>query len=268
MLIIFIHSLIFAYLALGALYTEKIGLLNISIEGISFLSVFLTSLFIYLGCGIFISIVISLLVSFIFGVFLSFLVVKGYDIFIAGIGINILCYFLVSFLMRINFGFMPGFSLDLSNSFTVSLLIIFFFVFLCLTIYIVNYSRVRVVFEFIRSGDYENVLGECVSNYFKSFAIFVSAASASLAGSFLAMSLNFYSYNLGLNNGWLAVCILYISFSNPWLIFPISFLMVFLEYNFFNFQGYVNSYFALSLPFYMAILINILISLFRKNKKV
>ncbi|UGQ16003.1 ABC transporter permease [Borrelia sp. RT5S] len=267
MLIIFMHSLIFSYLALGALYTEKIGLLNISIEGISFLSVFLTSLLIYLGYGIFISIVTSLIVSFIFGGFLSFLVAKGYDIFISGIGINILCYFLVSFLMRFNFDFMPGFSLDLSNSFIISFFVIFFFVFLGLSIYIINFSRVRVVFELIRAGGCENVLGERTSNCFKSFAILISALSASVAGSFLAISLNAYSHNLGLNNGWLAVCILYISFASPWLIFPISFLIVFIEYNFFNFQDYVNSYFALSFPFYMAILINVLISLFRKNKK-
>ncbi|WKC57882.1 ABC transporter permease [Borrelia sp. P9F1] len=267
MLVIFIHSLIFAYLALGVLYTEKIGLLNISIEGISFLSAFLTSLLIYLGYGIFISIVMSLLVSFIFGGFLSFLTVKGYDIFISGIGVNILCYFLVSFLMRFNFDFMPGFSLDLSNNFAISIFVLFFFVFLGFSIYIINCSRVRVVFEFIRSGDYENVLGERTSNYFKSFAILISAISASVSGSFLAISLNVYSHNLGLNNGWLSVCILYISFSSPWLVFPVAFFMVFIEYNFFNFQDYVNSYFALALPFYMAILINILISPFRKNKK-
>ncbi|AHH10156.1 Nucleoside transport system permease protein (plasmid) [Borrelia parkeri SLO] len=40
---IFLHSIVFAYLALGILYAERVGLLNISIEGISFLSVFLTS---------------------------------------------------------------------------------------------------------------------------------------------------------------------------------------------------------------------------------
>ncbi|QMU99111.1 ABC transporter permease [Borrelia sp. A-FGy1] len=267
MFVIFIHSIIFAYLALGVLYTDKIGLLNISVEGVSFLSVFLTSLFIYWGYGIFMSVIMTLLVSFIFGGFLSLLVVKGYDIYITGIGINILCYFLVDFLMRANFGFIPGFSLDISSNLAIYIFVIFFFILLGLSIYIVNYTRVGMVFEFIRSNDYENVLGERNSNYFKSFAIFLSLISASMAGSFLAINLNVYSYNLGLNNGWLAICILYISFSNPWLILPISFLIVFIEYNFFNFQDYVNSYFALSLPFYMAILINILVSLFRRNKR-
>ena len=89
-----------------------------------------------------------------------------------------LCYFLVGFLMRVNFGFMPGFSLDVSNNLAISLFVILFFVFLGLSVYIINYTRVRVVFEFIRSNDYENVLGERTSNYFKSFVIFVSLVSA------------------------------------------------------------------------------------------
>lgn len=40
---IFEQALVFSYLALGVLYTERIGLLNISIEGVSYLSIFLTS---------------------------------------------------------------------------------------------------------------------------------------------------------------------------------------------------------------------------------
>ncbi|AHH12336.1 Nucleoside transport system permease protein [Borrelia hermsii YBT] len=266
MFALFLHSIIFAYLALGALYTERVGLLNISIEGISFLAVFLTSLFIYLGYGIFVAVVMTIFISLIFGVFLSFLVRNGYNIFITGIGINILCYFLVRLLMKANFNFIPGFSLNIPNNFAVTFFIIFFFVFLSFSIYVINYSRVRVVFEFIRSSDYENILGEQTSNYFRSFAIFMSVISASIAGSFLAINFNVYSYDLGLNNGWLAICILYIAFANPWLIFPSAFLMLFIEYKFFNFQDYVNSYFALSLPFYMAILINIFVALFRKTK--
>ena len=68
MFIIFIHSLIFAYLALGVLYTEKIGLLNISIEGFLFGCIFNVS-FVYLGYGIFMSIIMTLLVSLTFGGF-------------------------------------------------------------------------------------------------------------------------------------------------------------------------------------------------------
>ncbi|WP_445435910.1 ABC transporter permease [Candidatus Borreliella tachyglossi] len=264
---IFVYSLTFAYLALGVLYTERVGMLNIAIEGVSFLAVFLTSLFVYLGYGIFISAMITLLISLIFGGFLSLFVINRYDIFIAGIGINILCYFLVNFLMRVNFNLIPGFSFNVSNDFAVIVFVLLFFVFLGFSIYIISYSRVRVVFEFIRSNDYENLLGEKTSNYFKSFAICASVISASIAGSFLAINLNAYSYNLGLSNGWLAICMMYISLSNPWLVLPISFLIVFIEYKFFNFQDYLNSYFALALPFYMAILINILISLFRKNKR-
>ncbi|WP_434756854.1 ABC transporter permease [Borrelia puertoricensis] len=262
---VFLHSIVFAYLALGILYAERVGLLNISIEGISFLSVFLTSFFIYLGYGIFASVVMTIFISLIFGFFLSFIVVIGYNIFITGIGINILCHFLVRVLMKANFNFIPGFSLNISNNFAIIFFVIFFFVFLSFSIYILNYSRVRVVFEFIRSNDYENILGERTSNYFKSFAIFVSVISASIAGSFLAINFNVYSYDLGLNNGWLAICMLYIAFANPWLIFPSAFLMIFIEYEFFNFQDYVNSYFALSLPFYMAILINVFVSFFRKT---
>ncbi|AHH09615.1 Nucleoside transport system permease protein [Borrelia parkeri SLO] len=66
---IFLHSIVFAYLALGILYAERVGLLNISIEGISFLSVFLTSFFIYLGYGIFASVVMMIFISLIFGFF-------------------------------------------------------------------------------------------------------------------------------------------------------------------------------------------------------
>ncbi|ATQ14890.1 hypothetical protein BmHG_00324 [Borrelia miyamotoi] len=266
MLGVFLNSIIFAYLALGILYTERLGLLNIAIEGISFLAVFLTSLFIYLGYGIPVSGIITIFISLIFGFFLSLIVRNGYNIFIAGIGINILCYFLVGVLMKANFNFIPGFSLNVSNNFAVTFFTILFFVLLGFSIYILNYSRVRVVFEFIRSSDYENLLGEKISHYFKSFAIFMSVILASIAGSFLAVNFNFYSYNLGLNNGWLSICILHIAFANPWLVFPISFLMVFLEYKFFNFQDYVNSYIALSLTFYMAILINIFVSIFRKTK--
>ncbi|BCR21754.1 ABC transporter permease [Borrelia sp. HM] len=263
---IFLNSIIFAYLALGILYTEKIGLLNISIEGISFLAVFLTSFLIYLGYGIFVSVIITVFVSLMFGVVLSFFVKNGYNIFIAGIGINILCYFLVGVLMKANFNFIPGFSLNISNNFATTFFTVLFFILLGLSIYILNYSRVRVVFEFIRSNDYDNLLGEKTSYCFKSFAILMSVFFASIAGSLLAINFNFYSYNLGLNNGWLAICILYIAFVNPWLIFPISFLMIFIEYKFFNFQDYFNSYISLSLIFYTAILINILISLFRKIK--
>ncbi|AHH05095.1 Nucleoside transport system permease protein [Borrelia miyamotoi FR64b] len=69
MLGVFLNSIIFAYLALGILYTERLGLLNIAIEGISFLAVFLTSLFIYLGYGIPVSGIITIFISLIFGFF-------------------------------------------------------------------------------------------------------------------------------------------------------------------------------------------------------
>ncbi|QFI14449.1 ABC transporter permease [Borrelia sp. CA_690] len=264
---IFVQALVFSYLALGVLYTEKIGFLNVSIEGISYLSIFLTSFFIYSGYGIFISTIFALFISFVFGFFLSFIVNKNYDIFIAGIGINIFCYFFVDYLMKRNFNFIPGFTLNLSGKFEVIAFIVIFFIFLFTTVYIISYSRIRVVFEFIFSGNYEDILGEKISNRFKSFAIFVSIFTASLAGSFIAVNLNAYSYNLGLNNGWLAICILYIAFSNPLLIFPISFLIVFFEYQFFHTQEYINSYFSLSLPFYVAIIINILVSLIKKKDK-
>ncbi|AJA90143.1 membrane protein [Borreliella chilensis] len=264
---IFAQALVFSYLALGALYTERIGLLNVSIEGISYLSIFLTSFFIYFGYGIFMSTIFTLFISFLFGFFLSFLVKKNYDIFIAGIGINIFCYFFVDYLMKSNFNFIPSFTLNLFGNFEVIAFIVVFVVFLFITIYVISYSRIRAVFEFISSGNYEDILGEKISNRFKSFAIFVSIFTASLAGSFLAVNLNAYSYNLGLNNGWLAICILYIAFSKPLLIFPISFLVVFFEYQFFHTQEYINSYFSLSFPFYVAIIINILVSLFKKKDK-
>ncbi|WPM05991.1 ABC transporter permease [Borreliella sinica] len=264
---IFEQALVFSYLALGVLYTEKIGLLNVSIEGISYLSIFLTSFFIYFGYGIFMSIIFTLFISFLFAFFLSFIVKKNYDIFIAGIGINIFCYFFVDYLMKSNFGFIPSFTLNLSRNFEIIVFIVIFFIFLFITVYIINYSRIKAVFEFISSGNYEDILGEKISNRFKSFAIFVSIFTASLAGSFIAISLNAYSYNLGLNNGWLAICILYIAFSNPLLIFPISFLFVFFKYQFFHTQEYINSYFSLSFPFYIAIIINILVSLTKKKDK-
>nr|WP_267507470.1 ABC transporter permease [Borreliella afzelii] len=260
---IFEQALVFSYLALGVLYTERIGLLNISIEGVSYLSIFLTSFFIYFGYGIFISTILTLFISFLFGFFLSFIVKKNYDIFIAGIGINIFCYFLVDYLMN----FIPSFTLSLSGNFEIIVFIVIFFIFLFITVYVINYSRIRAVFEFISSGNYEDILGEKISSRFKSFAIFVSIFTASLAGSFIAINLNAYSYNLGLNNGWLAICILYIAFSNPLLIFPISFLIVFFKYQFFHTQEYINSYFSLSFPFYVAIIINILVSLIKKKDK-
>ncbi|WNY66686.1 ABC transporter permease [Borreliella lusitaniae] len=264
---IFEQAFVFSYLALGVLYTEKIGLLNVSIEGISYLSIFLTSFFIYFGYGVFMSTIFTLFISFLFGLFLSFVVKKNYDIFIAGIGINIFCYFFVDYLMKSNFNFIPSFTLNLSRNFEIIAFIAIFFIFLFITIYVISYSRIRAVFEFISSGNYEDILGEKISNRFKSFAIFVSIFTASLAGSFISVNLNAYSYNLGLNNGWLAICILYIAFSNPLLILPISFLMVFLKYQFFHTQEYINSYFALSFPFYIAIIINILVSLIKKKDK-
>ncbi len=182
-----------------------------------------------------------------FGFFLSFIVKKNYDIFIAGIGINIFCYFLVDYLMKSNFNFIPSFTLSLSGNFEIIVFIVIFFIFLFITVYVINYSRIRAVFEFISSGNYEDILGEKISSRFKSFAIFVSIFTASLAGSFIAINLNAYSYNLGLNNGWLAICILYIAFSNPLLIFPISFLIDFFKYHFFPIQEDISKKFFLSL---------------------
>ncbi|WKC76044.1 ABC transporter permease [Borreliella valaisiana] len=264
---VFEQALVFSYLALGVLYTERIGLLNVSIEGISYLSIFLTSFFIYFGYGIFLATIFALFISLLFGFFLSFIVKKNYDIFIAGIGVNIFCYFLVDYLMKSNFNFIPGFALNLFGNFEIIVFIVIFFIFLFVTVYVISYSRIRAVFEFISSGNYEDILGEKISNRFKSFAIFLSILTASLAGSFIAVNLKAYSYNLGLNNGWLAICILYIAFSNPLLIFPISFLIVFFEYQFFRTQEYINSYFSLSFPFYVAIIINILVSLIKKKDK-
>ncbi|WP_210360468.1 ABC transporter permease, partial [Borreliella garinii] len=178
---VFEQALVFSYLALGVLYTERIGLLNVSIEGISYLSVFLTSFFIYFGYGIFLATIFALFISLLFGFFLSFIVKKNYDIFIAGIGVNIFCYFLVDYLMKSNFNFIPGFTLNLSGNFEIIVFIVIFFIFLFVTVYVISYSRIRAVFEFISSGNYEDILGEKISNRFKSFAIFVSIFTASLA---------------------------------------------------------------------------------------
>ncbi len=139
---IFEQALVFSYLALGVLYTERIGLLNISIEGVSYLSIFLTSFFIYFGYGIFISTILTLFISFLFGFFLSFIVKKNYDIFIAGIGINIFCYFLVDYLMKSNFNFIPSFTLSLSGNFEIIVFIVIFFIFLFITVYVINLKSI------------------------------------------------------------------------------------------------------------------------------
>jgi simple sugar transport system permease protein len=274
--------------ALGGLFTEMAGVLNIGLEGLMLISAFFS--FYVAGTtgsilpGIIAGVLSSILLAFAFGY--TSMKLRA-NLFITGIATNLLALAVTGLLATQFFGHggvfrFPDFpSLPLLGSPTWSggvgkvLLGHSWFVYLGLAavgasavvLYRIPFGlRLRAVGQ-----DYRTVrsLGLDPSLY-RFAAILISGLACGLAGSYLSLGLEAFVPNITAGRGWIALVIIYLGFRRPLGVLVAS-LLFGLADAFSNFsQGILSlpSQIILSFPYIISILALLLYSIwdFRRNR--
>ena len=204
----------FILAGLGGLLSERAGVLNISLEGCITSGAFTTALLITLGVPVPLAICGAVVLSALFGLLLSGLYIGlKANLFIAGMGINILVPSLISLISNGIWGHKGTLRIagdyDLSP---VTWLMIPLTLLLTLLIHRSNFS-----IRFRAAGVAPKFLSErgISPEGVKTSALVISSAMASLAGVFLTMRIEAYVPGMSSGRGWIALVLVWLGFRHP-----------------------------------------------------
>ncbi|MDC7221409.1 MAG: ABC transporter permease [Spirochaetales bacterium] len=267
----FISLLIPLLLAtLGGLYSEKAGILNISLEGLlitsAFYSLAVLSFSGSLFLGILAGVMASLLLTLLF--ILSTLVLKS-DPFVSGLGINILAYPLVLSSSRLLFGTegtvrpenipVPGTALF----FVLALLLLLF------TLIFFGRTNPGRLIAYC-GGSEERICQKGHSpQRIKFFALLLGSCFVGVAGASLSLPLGVFVPGMSAGKGWLALVAVYLAGGRGKGVFPAVALFAFFELMAVNLQQF-NSLphdLVLSIPYFLTLLVTTLLKMFKKKHK-
>lgn len=221
--------------ALGGLLSELSGRLNIGLEGAILLGAFFSALtyLIFPGAGISIAsaLLAALIVGGISGLIIAALHVKfSANVFIAGLGINLLAIGLIPLLSQIIIGSKGVVPLNISpeikmtvawiSVITALILALAFAAFLHFHIRGIRLSKIHL------NDKLALEMGTDVSAY-RFTALILSSALAGLAGGFIALYLGSYVPNLSAGKGWIALVIIFLGNRK---VIPMFFAAVFFAF--------------------------------------
>lgn len=255
--------------ALGGLFTELAGVLNIALEGLilagAFAAVIATELTGSLAIGLFAAIVTSMIVALLFA--FTSLHLKG-NIFVTGLAINLLIPSLTAMFSKSLFGTKGVVRLEetLGNqNLLFSLLILAAFTFI--TIVTLKYTPFGLYIktaginpEFLESRAVK-------TKTIQTLAIIISGASCGLAGALIALRLGVYIPGISAGKGWIALVAIYLGNKKPVPILIACFLFALSETFSDTAQGFIEipATIILSFPYIITVLGLIIYSAYRKN---
>jgi len=244
--------------ALGGLFSERAGILNISLEGLMLVSAYGAlhgaalsgSPLIGLSAGL----LASMILTVIFG--LSSLVLKN-DPFVSGLGINLLAYPLVKTLSRISYGTEGTVRPESVPSFGT-----LFFPVLALILTAATY----IFFEktnpgrMIRmSGGNENRLREKGRRpeRVKWLSLLLGSILAGFSGAALSLPLGAFVPGISAGKGWIALVAVYLGGSRPLGILPAVVLFSLFDLWAMNLQQYdrIPSDIVLAIPYFLTLIL-------------
>jgi len=255
--------------ALGAFVSELAGVLNISVEGLMLLGSFLG----VLGLGTALGPIPSLFVAFgagmIAGLFLGFLQSRmNANIFIAGIGLNLLAASLVNILGQSIFGTkgvvtISGAPMDGLVLMQLGLaLVIFLFLFLSY-----SYSLMGIRFRSLANHS-EMLYARGVNiKLYRVWALAISGGLASLGGAFMSHNIGAYVPQGTMGKGWIALVLVYAGAKHPLGILAAVIAFVGMEELSVSLQHNMeHPGLAIGTPYLLVLILLILVQLFSRKK--
>lgn len=265
--IIFMVPLLIA--ALGGLFTELAGVLNIALEGMilsgAFAAVIATELSGSLTVGIIAGMSASMLVALLFA--FTSLHLKG-NIFVTGLAINLLVPSLTAMFSKSLFGTRGVIRLEETlgnNNALFSLLLLLSFTFL--TVLILKYTAFGLHLKvaginsaFLASRAVKPIRVQTI-------AIVISGAACGLSGALISLRLGVYIPGISAGKGWIALVAVYLGNKKPFPILISCFLFALTETFSDTAQGLIEipATVILSFPYFITIIGLVLYSIFRKK---
>ncbi len=262
--------------SLGGLFTVLVGSLNISLEGLILISAFITASTYVITGNIFLSIFIAMVITVLIAIIeiLINLYFKA-NIFIIGLGVNMFAVAITSILSMKMFGHKSGIFVDNLNISEYGFngefmfnIIVYLSIALCIVSYILIYKtpfglRLRAI-----GIDKSSALASNLNiKKYKIIAFALSGAFASLAGSYLFMTVSSYTPNMSAGKGWIALVLIYLGYKKPFGILLASFIFALSEALSIYMQGAfdIPLDIILAIPFIISLLSITIYSRFRKE---
>ncbi len=265
--IIFMVPLLIA--ALGGLFTELAGVLNIALEGMilsgAYAAVIATELSGSLTVGIIAGMSASMLIALLFA--FTSLHLKG-NIFVTGLAINLLVPSLTAMFSKSLFGTRGVIRLEETlgiHNALFSLLLLLSFTLLAVivlkyTAFGLHVKAAGINSAFLASRAIKPIKVQTI-------AIVISGAACGLAGALISLRLGVYIPGISAGKGWIALVAIYLGNKKPVPILIACFLFALAETFSDTAQGLIEipATVILSFPYFITILGLVLYSIFRKK---
>lgn len=266
--IIFMVPLLIA--ALGGLFTELAGVLNIALEGLiltgAFTAIVATEMTGSIVVGISAAIISTMILAMLFA--FTSLHLKG-NIFVTGLAINLLVPSLISIFSQSLFGTRGVIRLDehLGNQGVITSLITVL-LFTLFTIIILKYTPLGLYIktagvnpEFLESRAVKTI-------YIQTIVIVLSGAACGLAGALISLRLGVFIPGISAGKGWIALVAIYLGDKKPVPILMACFLFALAETFSDTAQGIIEipATIILSFPYIITVLVLIFYSILKNRK--
>jgi len=262
-IIIFLNLLISAYLI------ERLGILNITIEGAFLFYNFFLSLLFFFTVPVFLIVLLLIVINTFVSFFLYYVIYQQKKHFyIIGIVFNLFIPFIITSLSLFFFHSKSGFFITLSNQKLILYTLSCFSLVCVLIVFIIMYFTKWGIILRILDQDPEILKEKNISYHVLSYlTIFFSQIFIILASAILIYTLSNYTPSLGLSKGWITLVSLYLAFSKLPLLLIISALFPLLYSFSFQLQNIINPNIALSLPYFFSFFFFIFIAFIKKRLK-
>lgn len=216
--------------ALGGLFSERAGVLNIALEGLMLIGAFASILFTDSTGSIFFGVLLGVLSSGVLAfLFASTSVLLKTNIFITGLGINLLAAGLTTLLSSkifetkgvVRFKELPPLeTLDLGGALgEYNIFVLLALLFLIFTIFLLRYTHFGLLLRATGMDPVTVRVRGKDPDIYKVLGITISGVGAGLGGAALSLTLGAYVPDITSGRGWMSLVIIYLGFKKPEGIF-------------------------------------------------
>lgn len=274
--------------ALGCLMTERVGIMNIGVEGMMLMGAFFAVLGSYLYGSWVMGIVFVVVLGILLGLFYYLFSIKfKSDEFVIGVAINILAGGLTVFLLRTLFGVKGSFSgpgivplptlhftwLEsipvLGTILSGNTLLVYVSWILVLLCWLLLY-KTPLGFHLRASGEAPEALRAAGKNpdRMKMLASVLCGIMASLSGAHLSLGyLTMFSENMSASRGFVAVACVIFGGGNPPRVFLAALLFGFIDALGLRLQKYIPADITAMAPYVVTVVMMVVVVLLKRRKK-
>ena len=274
--------------ALGCLMTERVGIMNIGVEGMMLMGAFFGVLGSYLYGSWVMGIVFVVVLGILLGLFYYLFSIKlKSDEFVIGVALNILAGGLTVFLLRTLFGVKGSFSgpgivplptlhfqwLEsipiLGTILSGNTLLVYVSWILVLLCWLLLY-KTPLGFHLRASGEAPEALRAAGKNpdRMKMLASVLCGVLASLSGAHLSLGyLTMFSENMSASRGYVAVACVIFGGGNPPRVFLAALLFGFIDALGLRLQRYIPSDITAMAPYVVTVVMMVVVVLWKRRKK-